>query len=178
VLAVAAAAFVTHWLIKIANCQSRSFTILHFSTALRTIPIQQIMNLFAARMSIWRGTTCNFSPATPAITSGGTASTSLTITATVPTSAAAMPWFKGITGLLVLPASLLLLGRIRKGARGIQALLCLALLVLTFTGLFTGCSGGSKIVTQPNLPTGPQTILVSAATDSVTKTVPLTLNVQ
>jgi hypothetical protein len=66
VLAVAAAAFVTHWLIKISNCQSRSFTILHFSTALRTIPLQQIMNLFAARMAIWRGTAIEIAEKIPA----------------------------------------------------------------------------------------------------------------
>ncbi len=125
------------------------------------------------------GMTCNFSPATPAITAGGTASTSLTITATVPsTSAAAMPWFKGIAGLLILPVSLFLLGRIRKGARGIQALLCLALLALAFTGFLSGCGGGGTKITQPNLPSGPQTILVNAATDSVTRTIPLTLNLQ
>ena len=124
------------------------------------------------------GMSCNFNPATPAITTGGTATTSLTVTATAPTNAASMPWFRGITGLLILPVSLLLLGRIRKGAHRIQALLCLIVLAVSSAGLLTGCGGGSKQVTQPTLPSGPQTILVSASTDTVTKSIPLTLNIQ
>jgi hypothetical protein len=124
------------------------------------------------------GMTCNFTPAAPAITAGGTATTSLTVTATAPTNAASMPWFKGVTGLLILSASLLLLGRIRKGGKRIQALLCLVVLAVSFTGLLTGCNGGSKMVTQPNLPSGPQTILINATTGSVTKSIPLTLNIQ
>jgi len=124
------------------------------------------------------GMTCSFSPANPAITAGGTASTSLTVTATVPTNVASMPWFKGITGVLILPVSLLLLARIRKGGKRIQALLCLVVLAVSFTGLLTGCGSSSKKVTQPNLPSGPQTILINATTDSVTKSIPLTLNIQ
>ncbi len=126
------------------------------------------------------GMVCNFNPATPAVTAGGTASTSLTITASTPatTAAAAMPWFKGGAGILILPVSLFLLWRIRRGSRGIQELLCLALLTFTITGLLSGCNGGSKLVTQPALPSGPQTILVNATGDSATKSVPLTLTIQ
>lgn len=129
------------------------------------------------------GMNCNFSPAQPAIIAGGTATTSLTVTAVVPSTASTMaanlPWFKGLAGVLILPLSLILLSRIRKGARHIQALLCLLVLTLSVTGLLTGCGSSTKVINQPQtLPSGPQTILVNASTDSVTKTIPFTLNIK
>ena len=129
------------------------------------------------------GMTCNFSPAQPSITAGGTATTSLTVTAVAPstasTMAASMPWFKGFAGVLILPLSLILLLRIRKGSRRIQALLYLLVLTLSFTGSLTGCGSGTKAINQPQtLPSGPQTVLVIASTDSVTKTIPFTLNIK
>ncbi len=125
------------------------------------------------------GMVCNFTPAQSAISAGGNASTSLTITATAPKAAAAMPWFRSIAGILVCPIALFLLWRIRRGARVMQALLCLLLLAIVSVGSLTGCGGSTKVVNNPAaLPSGQQAVLVTVTANSVTKSIPLVLNIQ
>ena len=119
------------------------------------------------------GMTCSFSPAQPTIAAGGTASSSLTVSAGA-MQAAAIPLSGGITGLLLLPLSVVLLWRVRKNAQAIRASLCILLLAVVMLGGMVGCGGSTKT----HLPTGQQTILVNAASDSFTISVPVVLNVQ
>jgi hypothetical protein len=119
------------------------------------------------------GMTCNFNPAQPTITSGGTASSSLTISAEA-AQAAMLPLSGGITGLLLLPLSVVLLWRVRKNSRALQASLCILLLALVSFGSMVGCGAGSN---KPST-SGTQTVLVNATSGSFTISVPLIVNVQ
>ena len=119
------------------------------------------------------GMTCNFNPAQPTIAAGGTASSSLTVSAAA-AQAGVIPLSGGITGLLLMPLSVVLLWRVRKNAQAIRAALCIVLLAVVMLGGMVGCGGGSK--TQ--LPSGQQTILVNASSNSFTISVPVVLNVQ
>jgi len=131
------------------------------------------------------GATCAFNPAQVTLAAGGTASTSFSLTSASVTSAsfaksgaaqkAGMLSFKGIGDLLLLPLSLLCLAQIRKGARSISVLLFLLLISAVSIGSLAGCSGGA---TQKLKETGSQTILVIASTGSVTKSIPLIVNIE
>ena len=118
------------------------------------------------------GMTCNFSPAQPTIAAGGTASSSLTVSGPA-VQAAGMPLSGGIAGLLLFPLPAVLLWRVRRNARAIQASLCILVLSLVSVGCLVGCGGG-----KTPLPSGPQTVLVNATSGSFTMSVPLVLNVQ
>jgi hypothetical protein len=83
--------------------------------------------------------------------------------------------FKGIGDLLLLPLSLLCLAQIRKGARSISALLFLLLISVVSIGSLAGCSGGAAHSLKE---TSSQTILVIASTGSVTKSIPLLVNIE
>jgi hypothetical protein len=131
------------------------------------------------------GATCAFNPAQVNLAAGGTASTSLSLTSATVTSAsitksapaqkAGMLSFKGIGDLLLLPLSLLCLAQIRKGARSISALLFLLLISVVSIGSLAGCSGGAAHSLKE---TSSQTILVIASTGSVTKSIPLLVNIE
>jgi len=120
------------------------------------------------------GMTCNFSPAQPTITAGGTASSTLTVS-TGSARAAMVPLSGGISGLLLLPVSVGLLWRVRKNARAIQASMCILVLSLVSLGCMVGCGGGSS---KPQTPAVQQTILVNASCGELTVSVPLVINSQ
>ena len=119
------------------------------------------------------GITCNFNPSQPTIAAGGTASSSLTVSADA-MQAAAIPMGGGIAGVLLMPLSVVLCWRVRKNTQAIRASLCILLLAVVVLGGMVGCGGGAK--TQQ--PTGQQAILVNASSDSFTISVPVVLNVQ
>ena len=118
------------------------------------------------------GMTCNFSPTQTTITAGGTAISSLTISASA-VNAAGMPWSSSAAGMLLFPLAMFSLWRVRKNARVIGASLCLTLLAVVSIGGLVGCGGGTK-----NQPTGQQTILVNAAAENFTVSVPVVLTAQ
>jgi hypothetical protein len=121
------------------------------------------------------GVICVFKPQSVPITGNGSATSVLTIARTQLQSA-------GISSLrswlapVLMPASFLMLWMVRKHGVVIRGMVALLLLAAVTVGGVAGCGGSSspKVTT----PTGPQTILVSATTGTVTKTVPLTLNLQ
>jgi len=119
------------------------------------------------------GMTCNFNPAQTKITAGGTATSSLTISA-ASVNAAGMPWSSSATGMLLFPFAMFSLWRVRKTARVMRASLCLTLLAVVSIGGLVGCGGGTK--NQP--PSGQQTILVNAAAENFTISVPVVLTAQ
>jgi hypothetical protein len=119
------------------------------------------------------GMTCAFNPAQVTLIEGTAATASMTISGTA--QKAGMLSFEGIGGLLLLPLSLLCLTRIRKGARSIPALLFLLLISAVSIGSLAGCSGGA---TDSFKETGSKTILVIASTGSVTKSIPVLVNIQ
>jgi len=120
------------------------------------------------------GVTCSFNPAQPTITARGQTTSSLTISA-ASVRAAGMPLPKGTGALLLAPAYLFLLWRIRKDSRKLRMLLCMLLLAVVSLGFLNACSGGSK-TTQPA--PGSQTILVIATSGTTTKSTPLILELQ
>jgi hypothetical protein len=120
------------------------------------------------------GMTCAFAPAQTTLTVGGLATTSLTVTS--PAQKATMLSTKGLAGWLSFPLSLLCLVRIRRGAKSIAGLL---LLLILSCGCFTslvGCNGGT--VTDAFKETGSKTILVIASTGSITRNIPVQVNIQ
>jgi hypothetical protein len=119
------------------------------------------------------GMTCSFNPAQVAITAGSVTTASFTISGTA--QKAGMLSFESIRGLLLLPLSLLCLTQIRKGARNIPALLFVLLISAVSIGSLAGCSGGA---TDSFKETGSKTILVIASTGSVTKSIPVLVNIQ
>lgn len=120
------------------------------------------------------GTTCNFSPAQPTITAGGTASSTLTVSASS-AQAAMVPLSGAITGLLLLPVSIGLLWNVRKNVRALQASLCILVLSLASFGCMIGCGSGSS---KPQPTAKQQTILVNASCGEFTVSVPLVINSQ
>ena len=118
------------------------------------------------------GMTCNFNPAQTTITAGGTATSSLTISASA-VNAAGMPCSSSAAGMLLFPLAIFSLWRVRKNARVIGASLCLTLLAVVSIGGLVGCGGGTK-----NQPAGQQTILVNAAAENFTVSVPVVLTAQ
>lgn len=120
------------------------------------------------------GMSCNFNPAKATISAGGKVSTSFTITSTTPQSSAMLS-LKGI-GVLLLPFSLWCLWGIRKGRRYVYCALSLLLLSVFSSGCIVGCGGDSKV--QANREFGAKTILVNASDGSLTRTVPLLVNIQ
>jgi len=86
-----------------------------------------------------------------------------------------MMWGGGI-GVLLAPLSLLCLWHTRIGRQRLRGLLSLLLLAAVSIGCVMGCSGGSQ--PQTNQETGSKTILIAANSGSITKTIPLVLNIQ
>jgi hypothetical protein len=121
------------------------------------------------------GMTCDFSPGQAALAAGSDISTTLTIESTSTANSAGMMWGRGI-GVLLAPLSLLCLWRMRNGRHRLQGLLSLLLLSAVSIGCVMGCSGGSK--PQTNQETGSKTILIGASNGSITRTIPLVLNIQ
>lgn len=122
------------------------------------------------------GMTCNFNPPQADITADGSTTTSFTISSTA--TAASSFWSRGF-GMFLIPATLLLLWRIRAGRRQIQKYLLLFLLLATSIGGILGCGGGSKPQQPQSVQeTGSKTVLVSVSSGTLTRTIPLVVNIQ
>jgi hypothetical protein len=121
------------------------------------------------------GMTCEFSPAQASIAAGSDMTTTLTIGSTSTAQSAGITGGTGI-GVLLAPFSLLLLWRIRGSRRRIHDLLSLFLLSAIAIGCVLGCNNSSK--SQNNQETGSKTILINASNGTITRTVPLVLNIQ
>jgi len=118
---------------------------------------------------------CAFKPQSVPITGDGSATSVLTIARTQVQSAG-ISSLRSWLALVLMPASFLMLWIVRKQGVVIRGMVALLLLAAVSVGGVVGCGGSSspKVTT----PTGPQTILISATTGAITKTVPLTLNLQ
>jgi len=118
------------------------------------------------------GMNCQFSPSQATLTDGSSATTSMTISSTNPKTAGLGAW-KGLSALLLVLVLLsgLVIGR---RARSVQMLCGLVLIALIGT---VGC-GGSDNSTKPLQETGTKTILVSATSGSITKSVPINVTIQ
>jgi hypothetical protein len=121
------------------------------------------------------GMTCDFSPSQATLAAGSDTSTTLTIKSTSTTGSAGMMWGGGI-GALLAPLSLLCLWRMRSGRQGLRGLVGLFLLSVVSIGCVLGCSSSSQ--PQTNQETGSKTILIGASNGSITRTIPLALNIQ
>lgn len=122
------------------------------------------------------GMTCNFDPAQASITAGSNVSTSFTVTSTA-MQTAGVPWLRGI-GAILFSISLISLWRIRRGRRNILLSFCFLLASAASVSGLLGCGGGSKSGSQSLQETGSKTVLVSANSGSITRTIPLVLNIQ
>ncbi|MEI9977666.1 MAG: Ig-like domain-containing protein [Edaphobacter sp.] len=121
------------------------------------------------------GMTCTFSPAQATLAVGSNMSTTLTIKSTSTANSAGTMWDGGI-GVFLAPLSLLCLWRTRNGGQRLQGLLSLLLLSAVSICCVMGCSGSSN--SQTNQETGSKTILIAASNGSITRTIPLVLNIQ
>jgi hypothetical protein len=120
------------------------------------------------------GMSCSFNPAQVTLTANGLASVSMTINGgTAKMSSLGIPGF----GLVLLPVSLVFLGRIRKGGLQLSGIICL--LILSFVGIscLSGCSGGGSSPTPASntvQETGSKTVIISA----ISRTIPIQVNIQ
>jgi hypothetical protein len=116
------------------------------------------------------GSTCNFAPAQVTLTDGTSATTSLTITSVKQT--AKLSSTTGALAAMLLPLPLLLL---RRRYRSIQLLCAIVIVSVASLGILTGCSGGpSAPVTQPNS----STVLVTATSGTISRSIPINVTVQ
>jgi hypothetical protein len=122
------------------------------------------------------GMTCSFNPATASVSAGSNVSTSFTVTSTA-TQTAGVPWLRG-SGAILFSASLIGVWRIRRARRNIPLFFCLLLVSATSLGGLLGCGGSSSSGSQSLQETGSKTVLVSANSGSITRTIPLVLNIQ
>jgi hypothetical protein len=122
------------------------------------------------------GMTCNFNPAQITLTPGGQATASMTINGGSTTTSSSF-WVPG-AGLILLPLSLLTLVRIREGARHITGILCLLILSLAGIAGLTGCSGGNSSSKSSFQETGTKIVIVSATSGTLSRTIPIQVNIQ
>ena len=121
------------------------------------------------------GMTCNFNPGQVTLTAGGNSTASMTISGGSATSSSL--WVPG-AGLLLLPLSLLTLVRIRKGTHHITGILCLLILSLAGIAGLTGCSGGNSSSKNSFQETGNKIVIVSATSGTLSRTIPIQVNIQ
>lgn len=122
------------------------------------------------------GMTCNFNPAQITLTPGGQATASMTINGGSATTSSSF-WVPG-AGLILLPLSLLTLVRIRRGAHHITGILCLLILSLAGIAGLAGCSGGSSSSRISFQETGTKIVIVSATSGTLSRTIPIQVNIQ
>jgi hypothetical protein len=117
------------------------------------------------------GMSCQFSPSQVTLTDGSNATSSVTIGSSAKT-AGPSSW----RGLSILSMLIALLSASVVGirARSVQVLCGVAL--VTLVGMI-GC-GGSDNSSKPLQETGTKTVLVSATSGSITKSVPVTVTIQ
>lgn len=121
------------------------------------------------------GMTCGFNPAQVTLTANGQSSASLTISGG--TAAKSSLWAPGI-GLLLLPISLVSLSRVRKGARQLGGIICLLVLSLVGISCLSGCSGGSSPSSNTFQEIGNKTVIISASSGTISRTIPIQVNIQ
>jgi hypothetical protein len=121
------------------------------------------------------GMTCSFNPAQVTLTASGPASASMTINGG--TASGSSFWIPGV-GILLLPVSLVCLGRIRKGARQLGGILCLLALSLVGISCLSGCNGGSSPSSNTFQETGTKTVIISASSGTVSRTIPIQVTIQ
>jgi hypothetical protein len=121
------------------------------------------------------GMTCSFNPAQVTLTANGQSTASLTINGG--SAAKASLWIPGI-GLLLLPISLVSLIHVRKGTRQLGGIICLV--VSSLIGIFSlsGCSGGSSPSSNAFQETGTKTVIISASRGTISRTMPIQVNIQ
>jgi hypothetical protein len=122
------------------------------------------------------GMTCSFNPAQASLPASGTATTSFTISQT-PTSSSGIGYLRGPAGIVLFALSMLLALQVSRGRRTVAGVVwMLAVFALTAT-MLSGCGGnGGSGSTTPQ--TGTTNILVTATSGTVTKSIPLTVNVE
>ncbi len=121
------------------------------------------------------GMTCTFKSSSGTLTDGQTATTSLTISGTAPSTssfAAGKGW-----ALLLLTVPLLLIGNIRRNKAKLASVIFPLLLLVLVIGSAIGCGGGSSS-TSTLKDTGTKTVLISATCGTFTRSTPLIVNVQ
>jgi hypothetical protein len=126
------------------------------------------------------GMNCAFSPSSSTVADGGMAKTTFTISGSPLTAASSLGITKG-WGIILLPVPLLLAVRLRSKAR-IAGLAPLLVLLVFAIGSLSGCGGGSSNQAPTQAPTfketGTKTVLVTAASGTVTRTVPLVVTIK
>ncbi|WP_260740639.1 Ig-like domain repeat protein [Tunturiibacter lichenicola] len=122
------------------------------------------------------GMSCNFSPTQASLPASGAVSTNLTISQSATTSSAGMSSWKGSVGLFGFILSTLLAFRISRGRRLIGAVVWMWAISTLSLAVLSGCSGGST--PSPTHQTGTTNILVTATSGSITRSIPLTVNIQ
>ena len=116
------------------------------------------------------GTTCNFAPAQVTLTDGTSATTSLTITSVKQT--AKLSSTTGVFAAMLLPLPLLLL---RRRYRSIRLLCAIVIVSVASLGILTGCSSGpSAPVAQPTA----STVLVTATSGTISRSIPINVTLQ
>lgn len=121
------------------------------------------------------GMTCSFNPAQVTLSASGQASASMTINGG--TASKSSLWIPGV-GILLLPVSLVCVGRIRKGARQLGGILCLLMLSLVGISYLSGCSGGSSPSSNAFEETGTKTVIISASSGTISRTIPIQVTIQ
>jgi hypothetical protein len=116
------------------------------------------------------GATCSFAPAQVTLTDGSSATTSLTITSAKQT--AKLNSSTGVFAAMFLPLPLLLL---RRRFRSIRSLCTIVIVTVASLGIFTGCGGGTSApVNQPTA----STVLVTATSGTISRSIPINVTVQ
>jgi hypothetical protein len=122
------------------------------------------------------GMSCNFSPAQTTLDIGNTATTSLAIKSSAISALNTTSTGIDFAALLPLPLVTLLAGYGRR--RRLMQLLCLGMLAVAI-GSLAGCSTGTSSSTNKSIQeAGTKTILVTATTGTISKSMPLVVNIQ
>lgn len=121
------------------------------------------------------GMTCTFNPSQVTLMANGQATASMTINGG--TTSASSFGAKGL-GILMLPITFVLFLRIRRGAAQIPSVFCLLALASLGTFCLSGCSGGSMSSSNSYRESGSKTVIVSASSGSLSRTIPIQVNIQ
>jgi len=120
------------------------------------------------------GMSCNFSPAQTSLDGGSAASTTLTIRSS--TTSASIANASRVGFVAILPLSLFTLLPWCSRRKRMMQVLFIAMFVASI-GPLTGCSGGTS-TKSPIQETGTKTILITATSGSISKSMPLVVNIQ
>lgn len=125
------------------------------------------------------GMTCNFNPSQTSLPASGTASSSFTITQPSTAISAGIVYWKSSAGLLLFTLSTLLAFRVSRGRRSVAGSVWMSAFFTISAVILIGCGGnGSRNASTDTHQTGNANILVTATSGTVTKSIPLSINVQ